>query len=284
MYLDKKNKYYFNLNIGGFKPILLSNSNMDTQDADPNRPRCIEDLKGASEWMTLKNIISTKSHIILAGPAGTGKSRALRCLLGQSIVLWLRCTQDPSLRDSRDTIKNAARKRMTEGQTSWIILEHADALHADAQAFLRRIIETSIGCSRFVLEVRDVSAIAEPIFSRTVLINGPILLQHEIRSELIRRVPTISIERADTLATQSSGNLRWAVLQALGGEDGMISPDMDTLVIRGWNDILAAMETMQQSGTAPRAWIKDCPANQWDRPGGACPWALSAWMMCKNIG
>jgi hypothetical protein len=267
----------------GLNHLEHSDSNMDTLESDPYRPFCIEDMKGAAEWNHLKHILTTKSHIILAGPAGTGKSRALRYILGSSIVLWLRCNQDPSLRDSRDTIKNAARKRVAEGQTSWIILEHADSLHTDAQAFLRRIIETSTGASRFVLEVRDVSAIAEPIFSRTVLVNGPILSYDEIRAEIIRRSPTTSSERVDTLAQQSNGNLRWAILQALGGEEGMVAPVMAQMEIRGWADILTAMDTMQSTGSAPRAWIQDCPVTQWDRPGGACPWALSAWTMSKSI-
>ena len=256
---------------------------MDITETDPYRPLRLEDMKGATEWNNLTKIMDTKSHIILAGPAGTGKSRAIRYILGSSIVLWLRCNQDPSLRDSRDTIKNAARKRVAEGQTSWIVLEHADSLHTDAQAFLRRIIETSTGASRFVLEVRDVSAIAEPIFSRTVLVNGPILSHHEILEEIVHRSPTTPPELADTLAQQSNGNLRWAILQAIGGEEGMVAPDMTQMDIHGWGDILTAMETMQSSGSAPRAWIQDCPASQWDRPGGACPWALSAWSMSKSI-
>jgi hypothetical protein len=256
---------------------------MDTDEADPYHPRCIDDMKGTAEWKNLANIVASKSHIILAGPAGTGKSRAIRYMVGSSVVLWLRCNQDPSLRDSRDIIKNSARKRIAEGKTSWIVLEHADSLHTDAQAFLRRIIETSSGASRFVLEVRDVSAIAEPIFSRTVLANGPILSYHEIRDEIIHRAPYISTEIADMLAKQSNGNLRWAILQALGNENGMIAPDMGCISIHSWNDILVAMETMQSSGSSPRAWIEECPASQWDRPGGACPWALSAWTMSKNI-
>jgi hypothetical protein len=256
---------------------------MDLPEVDPYRPTSIEDMKGVSEWLSLQSLISKQAHIILAGPAGTGKSRALRFLLGSSVVLWLRCTKDPSLRDSRDSIKHAARKRVAEGGIHWIVLEHADALHADAQAFLRRIIETNNGCSRFVLEVRDVSAIAEPIFSRTVFIHGPILTQFDIQHEILRRAPHISNTHASALSKQSNGNLRWAVLQALGDGDGMIDPAMNACTIQQWKDILLAMETLQDSGTSPRAWIDTCPASQWDRPGGACPWALSAWSMSAKL-
>ena len=63
----------------------------------------------------------------------------------------------------------------------------------------------------------------------------------------------------------------------------MVAPEMGEIEIHGWKDILHAMETMHFTGTSPRAWVEECPANQWDRPGGACPWALSAWTMSKNI-
>jgi len=256
---------------------------MDTADSDPYRPVLLEDMTGALGWNYLRSIISKKSHIILSGTAGSGKSRALRCILGSSIILWLRCNKDPSLRDSRDIIKNAARKRVAEDNINWIILEHADTLHADAQAFLRRIIETNAGASRFVLEVRDVSAITEPIFSRTVLVNAPILSHDEICNELKHRAPAITDEIANTLAKQSNGNLRWAVLQAISEGDGMIAPEVEGVEIHTWKDILMVMEMMQNTGTSPRAFVEECPANQWDRPGGACPWALTAWSMSKHI-
>jgi len=156
------------------------------------------------------------------------------------------------------------------------VLEHADLLHADAQAFLRRVIETSMGASRFVLEVRDVAAIAEPLLSRTVLFNAPHLVDYEIRTEIIRRAPTVSIDAAARLAAGCGGNIRWAILQALGGGDGFI----DTAVaapdsITDWSGLLHAMEELQRTGTSPRAWLQD-GRPVWERPGGACPWALTA--------
>jgi hypothetical protein len=261
---------------------------MDTTEFDPHRPRQLEDMAGVTEWKRFSTIVGRPDppHVILAGGAGTGKSCVLRLLLGSATTLWLRCSQDPSLRDSRDRIKAAARRRVLDGKINWIVLEHADLLHADAQSFLRRIIETNMGSTRFVLEVRDVAAIAEPLLSRTVLFSGPTLMPYEITAEVRKRAPHVDPHVAIRIGEQSGGNIRWAVLQGLGGGDGMI--DTATLqtpdTVTQWADVLRAMEDIQKTGTSPRAWIGDySTGGAWDRAGGACPWAITAAKLSKRV-
>ena len=239
----------------------------------------------AGDWTALKKLVSRADppHIVLVGPAGVGKSCALKLLLkGQGGLTWLRCSQDPTLRESRDRIKDAARRRVTEGLIQWIVLEHADLLHTDAQTFLRRIIETSLGACRFVLEVRDVAAIAEPLLSRTVMTTVSNMMEHEIRTEIMRRSPTVSLAIADRLAAQSNGNMRWAVLQGLGGSDGFVTADICApAAVNNWATLLSAMEKLQSSGSSPRAWLDDS-SPIWERPGGACPWAITAKLLSKS--
>lgn len=255
---------------------------MDTAEHDPMRPRALSDMISVETWNRLDEMTRREDppHIIVAGGPGIGKSCALRIILGKRTAIWLRCNQDPTLRDNRERIKATARHR-TEG-VSWIVLEHADLLHADAQAFLRRIIETSVGSTRFILEVRDLAAIAEPLLSRTVLFNIPAAMQYEIRAEIQRRAPLCSLDVAERLAEQCTGNIRWAVLQGLGGSDGMIAPTVSTRLRApsSWTELLSVMEEMQRTGTSPATWLG--PA-AWERPGGACPWALSAHIMAKSI-
>lgn len=258
---------------------------MDTNDHDPNRPRSLQEMAGSTDWSRLQTLVSRPDppHVILTGSAGTGKSCALRLSLGSQITMWLRCSQDPTLRDNRDRIKQAARRRVPDGQINWIILEHADLLHSDAQAFLRRIIETSIGSSRFVLEVRDIAAIAEPLLSRTVLFTGPSLLPYEITTEIRRRAPAIDPSLASRLAEQSQGNIRWAVLQALAGGDGFLDEQSRSIhlpeISGDWTHLLHLMEVLQQSGSSPRAWLEaegQRGTQAFERAGGACPWAIFA--------
>jgi hypothetical protein len=258
---------------------------MDTKDADSHRPCSVSDMAGARDWGRLVTMLQRTDppNVILAGPAGVGKSCALRLTLKGSITMWLQCSKDPTLRDNRDRIKAAARRRVSDG-IAWIVLENAGILHTDAQSFLRRIIETSLGATRFVLEVRDLATVAEPLLSRAVLFNAPQLIEHEIRAEIQHRAPSVSVEVAGRIAAQSGGNVRWAVLQGLGGGDGMLD---DTLlpgpgVVSNWTDLLAAMETLNSTGSAARTWLGDA-SMIWERAGGACPWSLVAHMLAKRV-
>jgi hypothetical protein len=255
---------------------------MDT-DLDPHRPRCLEDMAGSSEWNPLKDMMkSTKPpHLIVAGPVGIGKSLAIRSILGSEIALWFRCSQDPSLKaDIRDKIKSVARRRIQDGHIHWVILEHADLLHTDAQAFLRRVIETSTGASRFVLEARSLAGISEPLISRATLFNAPVLQPYEIRAEVQRRT-SLPLAICETLGSQCDGSIRWAVLQGLGllfdpGQSiGFIDDSVSLKQRPGeskWSYVLRVMEEIQGSGTNPKALL----GGSWDRPGGICPWALIA--------
>ena len=244
------------------------------------------------DWTPLHKALHAvnPSSMIVAGSAGVGKSCAIRLGLGSRITYWLRCSGDPNLRDARERIKAIARRRVETGHIAWIVLEHADSLHADAQAFLRRIIETSIGGTRFVLEVRDLAAIAEPLLSRCQLFLAPIALPYEIRAEMQRRRPGLSVESAEKIVAESGGNIRWCVLQALG--DGMTQIDESVphiSSVHGWADILAAMEALSRTGSVQRAWIASdasstgSASHPWERVGGACPWALTANALAKTV-
>lgn len=255
---------------------------MDTA-ADPFAPKQIGDMAGATDWSRLRTTLlgGDPPNLVLVGGAGIGKSCALRLILGSSVAIWLRASQDPTLRDNRERIKAAARRRVAAGSLSWIVLEHADAFHADAQAFLRRIIETSLGSCRFVLEVRDAAAISEPLLSRCLLFQAPSLLPYEIRGEILRRAPTCSMEDANCFAEQSRGNIRWAILQGLSGSsDGFLG--VEPKKPADWGSVLAIMEEVQSTGTSPRAFV-DTVTTVWDRPGGVCPWSLLALDLSRSI-
>jgi replication-associated recombination protein RarA len=259
---------------------------MDTAD-DTHKPRQLSEMSGAVDWVRLEGLLTSAEppNMILVGPAGIGKSCALRLILRSRIAMWLRCSRDPTLRDSRDRIKMTARRRVESGVVHWIVLEHADMLHSDAQAFLRRIIETSMGSCRFIMEVRDVSAIAEPLISRTILFTAPQLVPHEIRAEVQRRAPSVSLDAATEIALQSNGNVRWAVLQGLGGGEGMVDKDAVPTMesVHTWRDMLTAMEALQKTGSSPRAWARSTHS-VWERPGGACPWAIIAHLIASQKG
>jgi len=235
-------------------------------------------MAGADAWSLLATTLTATNppSYIVAGAAGCGKSCAIRLILGSSVAMWLRCSGDPNLRDSRERIKVVARRRIEPGKIAWIVLEHADVLHADAQAFLRRILETAVGGTRFVLEVRDLAAIAEPLLSRCQLYTAPEALPYEIRAEVARRVPSLTLEKAERITKGCNGNIRWAILQALGGGSEQVDDSVPAVTsVKSWSDILHVMERLNETGSVPRTWLGD-DSIPWDRAGGACPWALTA--------
>lgn len=102
--------------------------------------------------------------IILTGSPGCGKSYWIQ-KYAETIKKQLfvcPCRKDRTLRDGRQKLHIWARR--TEPAILW--LEGADDLTPEAQAFLRRILETHASDVLFILECRDAGRLQEPIRSR----------------------------------------------------------------------------------------------------------------------
>jgi len=108
-----------------------------------------------------------KTPIILTGPPGCGKSywiqRYAETVKKQLFVCP--CRKDRTLRDGRQKLHIWARR--TEPAILW--LEGADDLTPEAQAFLRRILETHASEVLFILECREAGRLQEPIRSRCII-------------------------------------------------------------------------------------------------------------------
>ena len=285
---------------------------MDSKLIDPNHPIKTKDIVGNSEvWQIIAKKIQNHicPHLIICGPAGIGKSTFIRTmLLGSGYnVLTHNCIADSGLRDVRDSIRSFARGSVdSKGNHRWVVLEHADSLTADTQAFLRRLLETASTSTRFIFEVRESGAISEPILSRSWLCNIDVPSFLEIRYEILRRTNNeISIEDAERIATDSCGNVRVAVHNALaiwhikGKKDkiGCGSEIIESLWQRRpeENDTsygLWACETisaLKKHGADSRIFLRLKMNNnnhalrvlsQWNRPGGSSSRALWLYAMC----
>lgn len=104
----------------------------------------------------------------LIGPPGSGKSHWVheRAKATGARILRIHARVDRSFRDGRPLL--FAMHRAAENTIVWI--EGADVLTPEAQAFLRRIIETCSKNVEFILETRDETRISVPIRSRCVAI------------------------------------------------------------------------------------------------------------------
>jgi hypothetical protein len=101
---------------------------------------------------------------LVCGPSGCGKSTWIRERAKQHRLHLIRYTvrTDRSLRQGRPLL--FAQHRSAEPTLIW--LEGADTLTSDAQAFLRRILETAGSNVEFALEVRDETTMSPPLISR----------------------------------------------------------------------------------------------------------------------
>ena len=108
-----------------------------------------------------------KTPIILTGPPGCGKSYWIQKYAEQvrKQLFVCPCRKDRTLRDGRQKLHVWARR--TEPAILW--LEGADDLTPEAQAFLRRILETHASEVLFILECRDAGRLQEPIRSRCTI-------------------------------------------------------------------------------------------------------------------
>ena len=107
-----------------------------------------------------------KSYLVV-GPPGCGKSKWIRqaaAAAGHTLFRW-NCRDDRALRQGREVLHGLVRTR----EPTWVWLEGADDITLDAQAFLRRILETASQNVTCALEVRRLECMAEPIQSRCIL-------------------------------------------------------------------------------------------------------------------
>ena len=101
---------------------------------------------------------------LVSGPSGSGKSTWIRERAIKTGARLIRhaVRTDRSLRQGRSYLFSQHRSK----ELTLIWLEGADTLTTDAQAFLRRILETATSNVEFALEVRDEVTINPPLLSR----------------------------------------------------------------------------------------------------------------------
>lgn len=208
------------------------------------RPIKFDDMVGQQEIIKrVKSLVQAMNipHLLLAGPAGTGKSTlaliVVRELFGEKWrenYLELNASDERGIDVVRQKVKDFARtKAIASVPFKVIFLDEADALTKEAQQALRRTMENYTNTCRFILSCNYSSRIIDPIQSRCVVFRFKILEKKDIE-KVIRKVGEneklkISDDAFLTLYEKSEGDCRKAInlLQATAS----ISPDVNAEMV-----------------------------------------------------
>lgn len=118
------------------------------------------------EWINEKSI----PHLLLHGPAGTGKTTLAKILVNQLEIdnydfLQVNASRDNGVDYLRDKIEGFV-STLPFGQLKIVLLDEADYLSHNAQALMRGLMETYHVQARFILTCNFLHKIINPLKSR----------------------------------------------------------------------------------------------------------------------
>ena len=119
-----------------------------------------------NNWINQQDI----PHILLYGPAGTGKTTAAKLIVENLDCdhIYINCSDENGIETIREKVKSFA-SAATFRNLKVVIMDEADFLTINAQAALRNVIESFSKVTRFIFTCNYVERIIDPIQSRTTV-------------------------------------------------------------------------------------------------------------------
>lgn len=134
---------------------------------DPQHYIGNDDFKSdLNTWIEQQDI----PHILLFGPAGTGKTTAAKLIVENLDCdhIYINCSDENGIETIREKVKSFA-SAATFRALKVVIMDEADFLTINAQAALRNVIESFSKVTRFIFTCNYVERIIDPIQSRTTV-------------------------------------------------------------------------------------------------------------------
>jgi replication-associated recombination protein RarA len=192
-----------------------------------------------------------KGALLVCGEPGTGKSRWIRdeATATKSRIFRWNARIDRSLRDGREKLHQQVRSK----ESLFVWIEGVDDLTQEAQAFLRRILETASPNVICALEARELWKMSSPILSRCTIVSmksdksfrSEKNLQKAISLGLISLNPVIVPTLEDLPALRKSAEDPYKLI--------------DTYLERNANNAMilkTAMKSMKMIGAGSSPWIQ----------------------------
>jgi len=208
------------------------------------RPQKLDDIVGQDEIVErLSSYVKSGNlpHLLFTGSAGVGKTTAAVTLAREFFKdSWqmnfreLNASDERGIDVVRNQIKQFARTTpLGDAEFKILFLDEADALTTDAQAALRRTMESYAQTCRFILSCNYSSKIIDPIQSRCAIYRFKPLGEAAVKEEVhrIARKEGLSItkEAMDAIVYIAQGDMRKAI-NALQGA-AIISNKIDDKMV-----------------------------------------------------
>ena len=190
------------------------------------RPQRLADIVGQDEIVErLSSYVKSGNlpHLLFTGSAGVGKTTAAVTLahefFGDSWQMNFRelnASDERGIDIVRNQIKQFARTTpLGDAEFKILFLDEADALTTDAQAALRRTMESFAQTCRFILSCNYSSKIIDPIQSRCAIYRfkplGPGAIKEEICRIAVREGLTITPGAMEAIVYIAQGDMRKAI-------------------------------------------------------------------------
>ena len=212
------------------------------------RPINLAEVRGQDEIIKrIESLTKTLNipHLLLAGPAGTGKSTLALVIVKELYgstwrdnYLELNASDERGIAVVREKVKSFAKtKALGNVPFKVIFLDEADALTPEAQQALRRTMENySAGC-RFILSCNYSSKIIDPIQSRCAVFRFKLLEKKDIQKVLEKIAEqeklTLGPNATEMIYNGSGGDCRRSIniLQSTAAISPSINEDLVSTII-----------------------------------------------------
>ena len=155
------------------------------------------------QWIKQQDI----PHILLYGPAGTGKTTAAKLITANLDCdsIYINCSDENGIETIREKVKSFA-SAATFRALKVVIMDEADFLTINAQAALRNVIESFSKTTRFVFTCNYVERIIDPIQSRCQTLKIVPPSKEDIIEHLVKILTkeNISFDSSDVISVVNS--------------------------------------------------------------------------------